>query len=157
MEKQLLQRGPTEGRWIAQSGDLNRFLAVSENTGGAYAQWEAIVPPGGGPRLHVHSREDESFYVLEGEVQFLINGVPYAASAGTYVSLPAGSSHRFRNESTSVARLLITVTPGGLEGLFFEAGIQVAPGTAVAPRPTKDEKEKIRAAAPRYGITLLPE
>jgi len=55
MEKQWVHRTPAEGRWIAQSGDLNRFLAVSADTGGAYAQWEPIVPPGGGPRLHVHS------------------------------------------------------------------------------------------------------
>ncbi len=95
--------------------------------------------------------------MLEGEVQFLIDGVRQAASAGTYVSLPAGTSHRFRNESTCVARLLITVTPGGLEGLFFEVGLEVEPGTAVAPPPSADEKEKIRAAAPQYGITLLHE
>jgi hypothetical protein len=73
------------------------------------------------------------------------------------VSLPAGTSHRFRNESAGVARLLITVTPGGLEGLFFEAGLEVEPGTEVAPPPAAEEKEKIRAAAPRYGITLLRE
>lgn len=157
MAKQVVQRRSTEGRWIAQSGDLNRFLAVSEDTGGAYAQWEAIVPPGGGPRLHVHSREDETFYVLEGEVQFLIDGVLQAAGPGTYVSLPAGISHRFRNESTGIARLLITVTPGGLEGLFFEGGVEVEPGTVKAPAPAADEREKIRAAAPRYGITLLQE
>jgi quercetin dioxygenase-like cupin family protein len=157
MEKQLVQRTPAEGRWIAQSGDLNRFLAVSENTGGAYAQWEAIVPPGGGPRLHVHSREDETFYVLQGEVQFLIDGVHQAAPEGSYVSLPAGTSHRFRNESAGIARLLITVTPGGLEGVFFEAGLEVEPSSAVAPSPAGDEREKIRVTALRYGITLLPE
>jgi quercetin dioxygenase-like cupin family protein len=157
MKKQLVQRTPAEGRWIAQSGDLNRFLAVSENTGGAYAQWEAIVPPGGGPRLHVHSREDETFFVLQGEVQFLIDGVHQAAPAGSYVSLPAGTAHRFRNESASIARVLITVTPGGLEGLFFEAGLEIEPGAEVAPPPAADEKEKIRVAALRYGIALLSE
>lgn len=150
MAKQMVQRRSTEGRWIAQSGDLNRFLAVSENTGGAYAQWEAIVPPGGGPRLHVHSREDETFYVLEGEVEFLIDGVLQTAAAGTYVSLPAGTSHRFRNKSTGYARLLITATPGGLEGLFFEAGVEVEPGTAVAPPPAGTRKKR---SAPRLRDT----
>jgi quercetin dioxygenase-like cupin family protein len=157
MATAMVLRKSTEGRWIAQSGDLNRFLAVSADTGGAYAQWEAIVPPGGGPRLHVHSREDETFYVIEGEVEFQINGVHQTAAAGTYVSLPAGIPHRFRNEGIGLARLLITVTPGGLEGLFFESGLEVEPGTTVAPTPAADEKQKIRAAAPRYGIELLQE
>jgi quercetin dioxygenase-like cupin family protein len=157
MSKTPTLRLPTEGRWIAQSGDLNRFLVVSEHTGGAYSQWEAIVPPGGGPLLHVHSREAESFYVLEGQVVFQLGQIRQIAPAGTFVNLPVGVPHCFRNETSSVARLLITVAPAGLEGLFFESGVEVEPGTLTAPIPANDEREKIRAAAPRYGIQLLPD
>ena len=60
-------RKPREGRTIAVVGDVYRFLATSEDTNGQYALWEAIVTPGGGPPPHVHSREEEGFYVLEGE------------------------------------------------------------------------------------------
>ena|SRR5437899_11867333 len=63
-------RKPREGRTIAVVGDMYRFLAVGEDTNGKYALWEAVVPPGGGPPLHVHSREEEGFYVLEGEIAF---------------------------------------------------------------------------------------
>ena len=155
MSKAMTFRKPVEGRWIAQSGDLNRFLAVKEDTGGSYSQWEAIVPPGGGPPLHVHSREDESFFVLEGELAFQVGDVRDTASAGTYVSLPVGIPHCFHNETLAVARVLITVVPGGLEGLFFESGVEVEPGTRTAPPPAHDEKERIRAGAERYGIRLL--
>jgi quercetin dioxygenase-like cupin family protein len=155
MSKSITIRKPVEGRWIAQSGDINRFLAVSEDTGGAYSQWEAIVPPGGGPLLHVHSREDESFYVLEGELVFQLGDIEETAAAGTFVSLPVGIPHCFRNKTQSMARLLITVVPGGLEGLFFESGTEVESGTTIGQEPPPDEKERIRAAAPRYGIRLL--
>ena len=63
-------RKPAQGRTIAVVGDVYRFLATGEDTNGKYALWEAIVPPGGGPPPHVHSREEEGFYVLEGEITF---------------------------------------------------------------------------------------
>ena len=66
---------PPLGRTIAVVGDVYRFLATGEDTSGKYAFWEALVPPGGGPPPHVHSREEEGFYV---EV-----GVPLAEGATT--------------------------------------------------------------------------
>jgi mannose-6-phosphate isomerase-like protein (cupin superfamily) len=59
-------RTSTQGRTIAVVGDVYRFLATGEDTNGKYALFEAIVPPGGGPPPHVHSREEEGFYILEG-------------------------------------------------------------------------------------------
>jgi len=67
-------RKSAESRTIAVVGDVYRFLATGEDTNGKYALWEAIVPPGGGPPPHVHSREEEGFYVLEGEITFTVNG-----------------------------------------------------------------------------------
>ena len=68
MTHQPTLRKPGEGRTIAVVGDVYRFLATGEDTNGKYALWEAIVPPGGGPPPHVHSREEEGFYILEGEI-----------------------------------------------------------------------------------------
>jgi quercetin dioxygenase-like cupin family protein len=79
---QAVFRMPAEGRTIAVVGDVYRFLATGEDTNEKYAQWEAIVPPGGGPPPHVHSREEEGFYVLEGEISFTIGGERHVASAG---------------------------------------------------------------------------
>jgi uncharacterized cupin superfamily protein len=74
MSHQPTLRPLGRGRTVAAGGDVYRFLATGEDTGGNYTLWEAIVPPGGGPPPHVHSREEEGFYVLEREITFTVNG-----------------------------------------------------------------------------------
>jgi quercetin dioxygenase-like cupin family protein len=148
-------RGPATGRTIAIVGDVYRFLATGAETGGAYASFEALVPPGGGPPPHIHSREAESFYVLEGEMTFRAGDETVTAAAGTAVHLPPGLVHSFRNESSEPARMIITVTPAGLEEMFFEVGVPLAEGTMTALPPTPDEIERLLAAAPRYGVEIL--
>ncbi|MBA4187636.1 MAG: cupin domain-containing protein [Planctomycetaceae bacterium] len=147
-------RKPSEGRTIAVVGDVYRFLATGEDTNGKYCMWEAIVPPGGGPPPHVHSREEESFYVLEGEITFQIGDSRLVASAGMFANMPVGTPHSFRNESTKPARMLIAVAPAGLEQMFFEVGVALAEGSSAALPPTKDEIEKLLRIAPQYGIEI---
>jgi quercetin dioxygenase-like cupin family protein len=144
------------GPIVAVSGDVYRFLATGEQTGGKYAIWEAIVPPGGGPPPHVHSREEEGFYVLEGEITFTVHGERQVAGPGTFANMPVGVPHAFRNESDRPARMLITVAPAGLERMFFEVGQVLPAGSTAAPPPPADEIERLLAAAPKYGVTLLP-
>jgi mannose-6-phosphate isomerase-like protein (cupin superfamily) len=84
---------PPQGRTIAVVGDVYRFLATGEDTNGKYALWEAIVPPGGGPPPHGHSREEEGFYILEGEIIFMVNGERVVAQAGTFANMPVGTPH----------------------------------------------------------------
>ena len=135
-------RTTTEGRTVAVVGDAYRFLATAEDTNGKYAMWEAIVPPGGGPPPHVHSREEESFYVLEGEITFQIGEERVVASAGMFANMPVGTLHSFKNESSRPAKMLISVAPAGLENMFFEFGVPVPQGTTTALPPTKAEIEK---------------
>src|SRR6266576_1663940 len=90
---------PTEGQTLAVVGDVYRFLAIGDDTNGTYALWEAIVPPGGGPPPHVHSREEEGFYVLEGEIAFQIGGDRVVAGAGMFANMAVGTPHSFKNES----------------------------------------------------------
>src|SRR3954467_15286541 len=116
-------RTPGEGRAVAVVGDVYRFLATREDTGGRYALWEALVPPGGGPPPHVHSREEEGFYVLDGEITFTVNGERVGAKAGTFANMPVGTTHSFKNESDHPARMLISVAPAGLEQMFFKVGV----------------------------------
>jgi quercetin dioxygenase-like cupin family protein len=142
------------GRTIAVIGDVYRFLATGENTNVKYALWEAIVPPGGGPPPHVHSREEEGFYILEGEITFTINGERVVATAGTFANMPVGTPHSFKNESGKTARLLISVAPAGLEKMFFEFGVPLPEGSTTALPPTKEEIEKLLAVAPKYGIEI---
>ena len=151
-------RTPTEGHTVAVVGDVYRFLATGEDTNGKYAMWEAIVPPGGGPPPHVHSREEEGFYILEGEITFQIGDQRIVAKAGTFANMSVGTPHSFKNESNKPARMLISVAPAGLEKMFFECGVPTAQGATTVPPPTKAEIEKLLEIAPRYGIDIkLPK
>lgn len=145
---------PPQGRTVAVVGDVYRFLATGPETNGKYALWEALVPPDGGPPPHVHSREEEGFYVLDGEITFTVNGERIVATAGTFANMPVGTPHSFKNESDRPARMLISVAPAGLEEMFFECGVPLAEGATTAPPPTKDEIEKLLAVAPKYGIEI---
>jgi quercetin dioxygenase-like cupin family protein len=145
---------PGKGRTVAVVGDVYRFLATGEDTNGKYAVWEAIVPPGGGPPPHVHSREEEGFYVLEGEITFTIGDKRLIASAGMFANMPVGTPHSFKNESNKLTRMLISVAPAGLEKMFFEFGVPLPEGSTTALPPTKEEIEKLLAIAPRYGIEI---
>jgi mannose-6-phosphate isomerase-like protein (cupin superfamily) len=142
------------GRTVAVAGDVYRFLATGEDTAGKYALWEAVVPPGGGPPPHVRIREEEGFYVLEGEITFLVGDQRLVASGGMFANMPVGTPHSFRNESGKPARLLICLAPAGLEQRFFEVGVPVPPGATPAAPPTKEEIEKLLAVAPNYGIEI---
>lgn len=151
-------RKPAEGRTIAVVGDVYRFLATGEETGGKYAMWEAIVPPGGGPPPHIHSREEESFYILEGEITFHVGDERIVATPGTFANMPVGSRHSFKNETDKTARMILSVAPAGLEQMFFEVGVPLKEGSAEALPPTKQEIEKLLAVAPNYGIEIkLPK
>ena len=147
-------RTPAEGRTIAVVGDVYRFLATGDDTNGKYAMWEAIVPPGGGPPPHVHSREEEDFYVLEGEITLQIGDETSIVGAGMFANMPVGVPHSFKNESDRLAKMLISVAPAGLEQMFFEVGVPVVQGATTAAPPTKEEIEKLLAVAPRYGIEI---
>ena len=147
-------RTPAEGRTIAVVGDVYRFLATGDDTNGKYAMWEALVPPGGGPPPHVHSREEEGFFVLEGEITFFIGDEKVVAKAGTFANMPVGTPHSFKNESDRQAKMLISVAPAGLEQMFFEVGVPLAQGATTAAPPTKAEIDNMVAVAPRYGIEI---
>jgi len=145
---------PGQGRTIAVVGDVYRFLATGDDTNGKYAIWEAIVPPGGGPPPHVHSREEEGFYILEGEITFTVNGEKIVATAGMFANVPVGTPHSFKNESDRPAKILISVAPAGLEQMFMEVGVPLTEGATTALPPTKEEIEKLLTVAPRYGIEI---
>src|SRR5262245_2900336 len=152
-----VMKKPGEGRTVAVVGDVYRFLATGDDTNGKYALFEATVPPGGGPPPHVHSREEEGFYVLEGEITFTIGDKRIMAGAGTFANMPVGTPHSFKNESNKPARMLISVAPAGVERMFLEVGQQIAPGES-APAPTKEEISRLLEVAPRYGIEIkLPD
>jgi quercetin dioxygenase-like cupin family protein len=153
MSRTPILRKANEGRTIAVVGDTYRFMATGEETDGRYAMWEAIVPPGGGPPPHIHSREEESFYVLEGTISFQVGEEKWTATAGTFANMPIGSLHSFKNDTDKPARMIISVAPAGLENMFFETGVPIALGEA--PQPVSSaEVERLFVVAPRYGVEI---
>jgi quercetin dioxygenase-like cupin family protein len=150
-------REPNEGKSVAVVGDVYRFLATGDETDGRYAMFEAVVRPGGGPPPHIHSYEEESFYVVEGEITFQVGDERVVAKAGTFANMPVGSLHSFENCTDQPARMIISVAPAGLDKMFLEVGRPVAFGEQ-APPPSMAEIDKLLAVAPRYGIEIrLPQ
>ena len=133
-------------------GDLYNLLATGEETNNAFFQFEAIVPTGGGPPPHIHSREDESFYVVNGSLEILLGDSTYQAKAGDFVFIPRGTVHRFKNVGRTTAVQLVTFVPAGMERYFREVFPPVTDPKAAPPPITDELIQKRHEAAPRYGL-----
>ena len=127
--------------------------ARAEDTGGALGVLEGHFPEEGyGPPLHVHSREDEAMYVLDGQIRFRVGHDEFVAGPGTWVWQPRGVPQSFRVESEG-ARALVIFTPGGLERMFEEGGV---PAAASAEPPQQEyDLEAAAALAKRYGFEVV--
>ena len=146
------RRGPkvvrvAEAPSLTMAGDGYRILADSKDTAGRYMVMHAEVPPGAGPRRHVHSSEDEGFYVIAGEVTFEADDEVIAAGPGSFVNLPPGTPHRFRNRTAEPAEMLIFCAPGGIEE-FFRAANALGPENERSPKT-------IVELAEQYGIRFV--
>src|SRR5215469_3555452 len=137
------------------NGSLMTFLATDEDTHGQFALIEAVARKGNVPPPHIHHREDEIFYVLEGEIVVSVGDRIIKGTAGTMVFLPRDVPHSFTIESEQ-GRMLILLTPAGLERWFKEFSV---PATAMtlppADEPAYGEIQRMLEAAPRYGIEFV--
>ena len=144
--------GEGERVWIV--GDTMTFKATGESTGGSLVLIENLTAPGSGPPPHVHTREDEFFYVLDGTFEVRIGGRVHALGAGGFAFVPRGTVHNFRNTADVASRILVGFTPGGIEGFFRESG---RPAVDDGPAPPVDDDEigRTMVAAPRYGLEAV--
>ncbi len=145
-----------QGRAYYFGQDLYIFKAIGAETGEAYALCEVIVAPQGGTPPHRHSRENESFYIQSGEIEFQLDDRTLMATAGSFLHSPKGQLHRFTNTASVPAKLLIWVTPAGFEKFIAEVGKavngQVTAGAVLSP----EDLDKILATAPKYGLEMIP-
>ncbi|GIF68979.1 hypothetical protein Ais01nite_70140 [Asanoa ishikariensis] len=116
-------------RWVA--GDMYSVKASAKTTNGLLGFVEASVPPGGGPVAHVHNRESEAFYLLDGELEFLDGDETHTAHTGDFVFVPPGVRHRFKNKGVHTAKLLFLFSPGGAEESFVVGGDEPVPGEPI--------------------------
>ena len=144
--------GEGERIWIV--ADTMTLVATAESTGGSLMLLENLTAPGGGPPPHLHTREDEFFWVLDGSFEIRIGDEVHALGPGGFAFVPRGTVHNFRNTAETPSRILVGFTPGGMEGFFRESG---RPATDDGPAPALDADEIARtmAAASRYGVESL--
>ena len=135
-----------EGTRLNIFGDIAVIKLSGDDTGGACAAWESITEPGMGPPMHRHSREDESFFVLEGEHEFSVDGQSIKAGPGAFVYAPRATKHTFRNLSSKPGRMLVSVQPAGLEKFFGEIN-------ALPPGPP--DMGKVLPIFEKYGLEFL--
>jgi mannose-6-phosphate isomerase-like protein (cupin superfamily) len=114
--------GPQEGHTFWFLANRMTVKATAATTGGAYGLVESLIAPGFSPPLHVHHREDEAFYVLDGELTMRCGDRSFRAAAGSFVFLPRDVPHTFVVEGNRPARMLTLLSPGGGEGLFVDGG-----------------------------------
>ena len=148
--------GPSKGRHIAVAGDINTIIVSKEDTGGTYSFVEAKIFPGGGPSPHIQTREYEGFYVIEGQVTFKANGQTIVAKPGTFINIPPGVLHSFKNEANEIAKVTFVLSPGGMEQLFVEVGIEVSDTNVKPPTFTKEQIQKLPSIASKYGVEIRP-
>jgi quercetin dioxygenase-like cupin family protein len=155
LESIAFARGRSLDRSVWYSGWLLTFLATAEETRGQFALIEATARKGNVPPRHIHRREEETFYVLEGEMNATVGDRTFKATPGTLVCLPRDVAHSFAIESEQL-RTLILLTPAGLEGFFKEFSVP-APAMTLPPanEPAYSEVQRMLEAAPRYGLEFL--
>jgi quercetin dioxygenase-like cupin family protein len=147
-----------EGQALSIVGDTYRILVSGKETGGEFATIDMFIPLNGGPGPHSHADFQETFYVIDGEIEVKSEGSVYIAKKGSYVVIPKGGIvHSFKNKSEKVAHLLCVVVPSGLEEMFLEIGKPVAIG-AFLPPPEMDLEtlKKMTGIAEKYGQKLYP-
>ena len=144
--------GEGERIWIV--GDTMTLKATGESTGSSLVLLEILTAPGGGPPPHIHTREDEFWYVLDGAFEIRIGDAVHALGPGGFAYAPRGTVHNFRNTAELPSRILVGFTPGGMEGFFRESG---RPATDDGPAPPLDDDEIARtmAAAPKWGVEAV--
>lgn len=148
--------GAADGAAYWFLGTLMTVKATGEDTGGAFTMLEQLAPPGFGPPLHVHHREDEPFLVLEGRVRFRCGDREFVMEGGGYVFLPKGVPHAFRIEGSTPARLMQMTLPPGFERFVQEVGVPALSRTLPPPYSiTPYDIDRLVALGPKYDFYIV--
>lgn len=145
---------------IGLVGDTYTITVPGEATAGRFCVIDMHIPPGGGPPPHRHDFE-ETFLLLEGEMEATFRGKKSIVKAGEQIHIPANAPHRFHNISSVPVRLLCICSPAGQEKFFIEVGVPVESRTSPAPKLSEEEQaafmKKAEELAPKYKTELLRE
>jgi len=142
-EHRIHHVAPGQGPCIQYGGQTMNVKLAAAQSKGEMTVIEDVIPPNGGPPLHVHEKENESYYVLEGEFEFVCGDDRVSGGPGTFVFAPRGLPHRFKNIGATDGRVLFAFSPAGIEAFFGELGEQVELNPQI-----------MTAIAQRHGITI---
>ncbi|KAJ7524874.1 hypothetical protein O6H91_17G025600 [Diphasiastrum complanatum] len=146
----MIEAGGGINLWVL--GVLVTLKALGNETGGTYAVFEDRVPPGSGPPPHIHTLEDESWYMLEGELIWLVGGKEFHAKPGSFIHLPRFVPHTFENRFDKTAVMVLNYAPGGLENWFLQVGKRVQDPAEAPPRVSNEERKKAVELMKEYGV-----
>jgi len=150
-ESTVLETGRGQSFWLM--GDFFAIKTTAEQTGGAYSITEIESFPGNGPPPHIHHKEDECFYIVEGAFSVIMGDRAFDVADGDFVRIPKGTSHTYRNVGAIPGKILVILSPGGLERLWAELG---QPGS-LNQTPQKDDPSvlnRLLSLAPQYGLEI---
>jgi mannose-6-phosphate isomerase-like protein (cupin superfamily) len=131
-------------------GFPTKILMSGADTGGASALLDIQIPSNAGPPAHIHSREDEVYFIKSGTFQFLMDGVCLQAGPGTSVYMPKGHFHTFKNISNQTGEQLMFVYPAGIEQFFWEVH-------ELNLKMPQDFQKLNELANKKYGINHVPD
>ncbi|MFN0136884.1 MAG: cupin domain-containing protein [Phycisphaerae bacterium] len=140
-----------QGRAMPGPGDLTILNLAAADTGNQLSLADYTLDPGVGPPLHRHAREDETFWILEGEVTFVVEDVEHIAGVGTCVFAPRGTAHTFKNRGDRPARMLVIVTPPRNFEEFYAAFLAIIR----QPFVPDEAMRQIAALGGRHGLEIL--
>jgi quercetin dioxygenase-like cupin family protein len=136
-----------EGKKLNLLGNAITIKLSRKQSGGSYYVFECLSPPGFGVPTHIHEREDELIYVIEGEYSILIGNQHIKANTGDYIFFPKNVAHAFQNTGIKAGRLLFTVVPGTNFEEFFEKLSELPAGN--------QDMKKIVETFAAYGMDVL--
>jgi quercetin dioxygenase-like cupin family protein len=139
---------PGEGKILSVAGDPFLCKALGADTDNDWSLFEATVMPGSFVPDHRHDGFEESFYILEGELEMQMNGESMTVSKGHFIKVPKGAIHGYRNTSGHEAKYLTWTHPAGIEYFYgdIDANVKVMP----------DDCVRIPAIMEKHQIELMP-
>jgi len=151
----IMRAGEGDSCWAM--GEKFTFKIGPEDTGGAFSLAEVAAQPRNGPPPHLHRREDELFYVVDGEFTFSLRDSAFDRSTGYAAFLPRNVVHTYTNSGEAPGKLLVLATPCGFEEFIRAWSYPIIDATEAAPTPTSEDVAKLTAIAPSFGIEFHPE
>lgn len=138
------------------AGVVMKRLLSGDETEGQFCLLENKSDGNTKTPIHVHANDDETIYIIEGELTAVFDGEPRRLTAGESMFLPRGIPHQLMNMSGKPCRYILIGTPALFDRFLEEGGHELQPGEIIGP-PTPEEIARLREASPRFGITLLSD